>query len=123
MKKNIFNEIKRDMVFLHNAPESTAEGFGIKILSENTCIMMKSRLIEQHFNNRHDWWKEEVSIELLKEYLQKNVDSGDMLDVINLAAMILHKEIHQRQEQMNIDEDKLKNAYSEGFNKGYKKQD
>ncbi len=54
------------------------------------CIhhLMSSRLTEQRESGFGGWHTEKCSNEDLEARLKKNLGEGDMLDVINLAAMI-----------------------------------
>ena len=51
--------------------------------------MMKEKLSKARDKGRGGWWdKEQCSIDSLKHLLKEHVEKGDMIDVLNIAAMI-----------------------------------
>lgn len=73
-----------------------AEQYGHYIVDERLCHYaadaMDEKLEISRAKGRGGWWREECTIEQLKAMLAEHVDKGDMVDVMNIAAMIWAKE-------------------------------
>ena len=59
-----------------------------EILVEMTAYEMTQKLEKKRKSGRHGWFGPNCSNRLLKQILSENMAKGDMIDVINLAAMI-----------------------------------
>lgn len=73
------------MAFLIGCPAEKAD----HILVERTAYHMRDRLKAQREKGFHGWNTPQCSNEDLLRRLKGNLDRGELLDVINLAAMIL----------------------------------
>ncbi len=58
-----------------------------------SSTLMREKLSESRSKGRHGWYDDKVcSLDDLKGMLTKAVDKGDMVDVMNFAAMIKIRE-------------------------------
>ncbi|MCF2900954.1 hypothetical protein L1267_11115 [Pseudoalteromonas sp. OFAV1] len=53
---------------------------------------MAEKLLDSRNKGRGGWWSENCSTEHLNELLKEHVNKGDMVDVMNIAAMIYYRE-------------------------------
>lgn len=69
-----------------------AEKYGDHIvddcLTQMSVIAMNLKLAKARAKGRTGWWRDECTIEALKSMLVEHVAKGDMVDVMNIAAMI-----------------------------------
>jgi len=73
------------MAFLIGCPSEKAD----HILVERTAHIMRERLQEKREDGFSGWNTPRCSNEDLLRKLEDNLEQGELLDVINLAAMIL----------------------------------
>lgn len=64
------------------------------MLLQHSQLGMAAKLNAAREKGRGGWWnKNECSIEYLRQLLREHVEKGDMMDVMNLAAMVYVREI------------------------------
>lgn len=69
--------------------ESTTNEQADLAMVESVAQAMRNKLSKKRNDGRGGWYKlHEVNNKKLIEMLKKHVDKGDMVDVLNLAAMI-----------------------------------
>lgn len=77
-----------------------AERFGHYIADDNLANLaksaMKEKLAAARDKGRGRWWREDCSCEKLKGMLVEHACKGDMIDVMNIAAMIWAKELMEK---------------------------
>lgn len=62
-------------------------------LCQYASMAMKEKLEEKRAEGRGGWWDDSrCSIEVLRKMLAEHVEKGDMVDVMNLSAMIYARE-------------------------------
>lgn len=62
-------------------------------LVKYACMAMREKLKISMERGRGGWWNpDECSIEQLRYMLQEHMEKGDMVDVMNFAAMIYARE-------------------------------
>ena len=62
-------------------------------LCEYVYRSMKEKLALARDKGRGGWYREDCKIDDLKKMLIEHIDKGDMIDVINFAAMIYAKKL------------------------------
>ena len=75
--------------------ESTLENCEASIDTHLACTIetaMTNKLALARSKGRGGWWRDDVTVSQLKVMLLEHIEKGDMLDVVNLAAMIYVKE-------------------------------
>jgi hypothetical protein len=70
---------------------------GNQIADERLCqyakMAMEEKLEEKRLEGRGGWWNsDECSIDSLRQMLREHIEKGDMVDVMNFAAMIYARE-------------------------------
>ena len=62
-------------------------------LADITALAMREKLEKKRTQGRSGWWDEgQCAIPELRTMLRDHLEKGDMLDVVNLAAMIYVRE-------------------------------
>ncbi len=89
--------IKLDMAQLRllakSEPRDFIEQYADDKLTAYAKLAMQEKLDAARSKGRGGWWnKDECSIAQLREMLQEHVEKGDMVDVMNFAAMIFTRE-------------------------------
>ena len=87
--------VKEDMAGVRDAYLSSRkqERYADSRLVAYAQEAMTERLHIARNKGRHGWWDEKTcSIELLKNCLQDSITKGDMVDIMNFAAMIYARE-------------------------------
>ena len=84
-----------DAVLLQLPKESQEEKIDYLLCSITHHEMIKKLEVARE-KGRCGWWKEECNIDFLKDMLREHIEKGDMIDVINIAAMIMLKEEGQQ---------------------------
>lgn len=75
------------IAFIEEMPDETADS----ILANYTRLEMIGKLRHKRDCGKHGWFTRICSNELLMESLKEHVEKGDMIDVINIAAMIMFR--------------------------------
>lgn len=80
-------KLKRD-------PHLDINVYADNLLTDSVHNGMSFKLQKKRNEGRGGWWNEkECSIDFLKKLLAEHVKKGDMIDVINFAAMIRLREL------------------------------
>jgi len=94
-KNQEVQRIAKDMLFLLSEyktdalTKNVAEQLADARLVEHTAQSMRSRLDQARDSGKGGWWNPaDRSLEELRAMLKDCFDQGDMLDVVNIAAMI-----------------------------------
>lgn len=93
-KKTIGAVISHDIELFDSHPEVMILNIDDH-LSDLTALAMKEKLSIARSKGRGGWWMDDCTIEKLKSMLAECIAKGDMIDVINIAAMIYAKEAIQ----------------------------
>ena len=90
MSKLKLNEEKNEIMldFILGCENETAD----KILVEITRDLMEETLYEERKKGKGGWFTDRCNNELLRVMLDEQLRKGHMIDVINLAAMIIARE-------------------------------
>ena len=75
-------------LFINNIDDSMAD----QILIDQTIQAMNEKLEMKRAQDRSGWQSSKCSNDILKQMLLKHIEKGDMIDVINIAAMIMVRE-------------------------------
>ena len=89
--------VRLDMASLRNlaltAPRELVENYADDRLRSYARMAMKDKLEIARLKGRGGWWNaNECSIETLRRMLSEHMEKGDMVDVMNFAAMIYARE-------------------------------
>lgn len=75
------------------APRDVIEQYADDRLRSYARMAMRDKLEIARLKGRGGWWNEdECSVEYLRDLLREHIDKGDMVDVMNFAAMIYARE-------------------------------
>ena len=93
------------------ASPDSIERMADSMLVRATELLMESKLAAAREKGRGGWWDKEVcTLDYLRGLLKEHIEKGDLVDVINLAAMVTVREIMEEIHSHNVE--RIKNASS-----------
>ncbi len=95
--------IKRSMDRLRKCAEENP-GYAGEMIADFGLVnfarsAMEEKLRLKREGGRYGWWREECFFFYLRQMLHEHIEKGDMVDVMNLAAMIYVREIADGEQQ------------------------